>query len=62
MSKSLNDHHNDGQTDRAEGNGYNAPHGLLEDVLTWSSDGCQRITEDNEAYRQGWENADKQDK
>ena len=22
MSKTLNDHHNDGQTDRAKGNGY----------------------------------------
>ena len=62
MSKKLNDHHNDGQTDRAKGNGYHSPHGLAEDVFTWTSNGCRKITEDNSAYRSGWNNADKQDK
>jgi hypothetical protein len=31
--KTLTDHHNDGQTDNAEGNGYNAPHGFLDEVV-----------------------------
>lgn len=62
MGKTLNDHHNDGQSDRAEGNGYNLPHGLVEELTTWpGSDRSKQNIAENEAYRSGWRNADKQD-
>ena len=58
MSK---DYHNKGQEDRAAGK-YDPPHGLVEDLLTWSSSGCQKIAEENGAYNSGWRHADKQAK
>ena len=62
MGKDQTDHHNDGQTDRAEGNGYNAPHSTAEEIFSWpgSSSDKDRIA-DNEAYGKGYKNADKQD-
>lgn len=62
MGKTLNDHHNKGQTDRAEGKGYNSPHGLLEEVMTWpGSSKSERNIAENKAYSSGWRNAGKQD-
>lgn len=60
--KTPHDHHNDGEKDYAEGNGYNPPHGLLENALTWSKSGCDEIAEDNKAYQSGWDNAKSHDK
>jgi hypothetical protein len=62
MAKTLTDIHNQGQNDRSEGNGYNPPHGLGEDLFTWTEAGCRKIAEENGAYRKGWENADEQAK
>ncbi|MCB2130355.1 MAG: hypothetical protein KDE03_15130 [Rhodobacteraceae bacterium] len=60
MPKSLKDHHNQGETDRAQGNGYRPPHGILEELVTWpgSRQSKQNIAE-NDAYRKGWKNAGK---
>lgn len=60
MGKTLTDHHNDGQSHRANNDGYNPPHGLLENVLTWHPDSSRKMNEENSAYRSGWDNADKQ--
>ena len=58
MPKSLRDHHNDGEKDRAEGKGYNTPHGLVEELFTWpGSKASKKNIADNEAYRKGWRNA-----
>ncbi len=62
MSKKQHDHHSDGQQDRSQNKPYNAPHGLVEDLFTWSSSGTRTITKDNKAYCEGWRNADKQKK
>lgn len=62
MPKTVQDHHNDGQRDRSEGDGYNAPHSELEKAFTWSHDRMQKQADDNNAYKDGWRNADKQDK
>lgn len=62
MGKSTTDHHNDGQSDRAEGNGYNRPHSHTEELFTWNSDSLKELNSDNKAYGDGWGNADKQDK
>lgn len=59
MTKNTTDRHNDGQTDRAEGNGYNAPHGFADEMLTFGTARSQ-VTEDNKAYREGYRHADKQ--
>lgn len=61
MGKSLTDIHNEGQNDRASGNDYDPPHGLVEDLFTWSPDSVRTLTEENAAYGGGWHNADKQD-
>ncbi len=60
MTTKSSDYHDKGQTDRAEGKSYDAPHGLVEDLLTWSREGCQRMAEDNSAYRDGWNHTDSQ--
>ena len=57
---STSKHHNAGQTDRAEHNGYHAPHGVVADLTTWTSSGMQKIAADNTAYRHGWNNTDGQ--
>lgn len=59
--KSRTDHHNDGQSDRAEGNGYNAPHGFFEEIFSLGKE-SDKVFDDNKAYREGWSNADKQDR
>lgn len=58
MSKSRTDHHNDGQSDRANGKGYKAPHGFFDEMLTFG-DANKKVFDDNRAYREGWKNADK---
>jgi hypothetical protein len=57
----LQQHHNAGQADQADGKGYNAPHGVLKGVVTFGEE-AKRDVEDNVAYRQGWENAEAQNK
>lgn len=46
-------YHNKGQEDASRGK-YEPPHGLLEDLMTWSPSGCRRIAEDNGAYKEGY--------
>jgi hypothetical protein len=63
MSSTHKEHyHNKGEQDRAEEKGYNPPHGVIDDLTTWSSTDMEKNREENQAYRQGWENAEKQDK
>jgi hypothetical protein len=50
------DDHNKGQADAANGK-YDPPIGIMEDLCTWTSKGCQEITERNGAYRAGWNHA-----
>jgi hypothetical protein len=60
MGKTLTDHHNDGQADRAGHKDYSPPHGMLEEILTWpGSEQSKRNIAENEAYKDGWKNADK---
>ena len=62
MAKTLQDHHTDGERDRANGNGYNAPHSEGEKACTSSNAGMQKQADDNNAYKSGWQNTDKQTK
>lgn len=58
-NKSRTDNHNDGQKDRSEGNGYNAPHSHCEEFFAFGEE-LSQIHDDNGAYGDGWRNADKQ--
>src|SRR5437868_5044187 len=33
---------------------YDPPHGILDDLLTWSSEGMERNRRENEAYDNAW--------
>lgn len=57
----LQRHHNDGQKDASEGK-YEAPHGIIEDLFTWTDKGMAHDREDNAAYRSGHDNAANQPK
>jgi len=46
-------HHNDGQED-AQDNKYDAPHGVGDELTTWSKAGMERNNEENQDYRDGW--------
>ena len=48
-------YHNKGQRDGAR-NKYKPPHGLLDDLLTWSESGMKKMNKDNGEYRKGWNN------
>jgi hypothetical protein len=52
--------HDDGQTDRSEGSGYNKPHGIVADLTTWTTDGMRDIAIDNIAYHEGYTHSDSQ--
>jgi len=62
MPKTVQDHHNKAQHDRGTNKGYKAPHSELEKAFTWSQEKMQKQADDNNAYKNGWVNADKQDK
>ena len=62
MGKSLSEIHDEAQKDRADGNGYNIPHGVGESLVTWKSSTMKEHAAENSAYRSGWKNADKQAK
>jgi hypothetical protein len=62
MSNKQHDNHGDGEQNRAQNKPYNPPHGIVEDLFTWTPSGTRTITKDNKAYRDGWRNADKQKK
>lgn len=53
-------YHNKGEQDRSEGKGYNPPHGILGELVTWSDSDMEKYREENAAYREGWQNTDKQ--
>ena len=52
--------HNKGQEDRAADRGYKPPHGIVEDLVTWTDAGMRRNTVDNTQYRTGWRHTDGQ--
>lgn len=54
----LTDLHNQGQEDAQDRN-YDPPHGIVEDLITWDDRGMEKIREENEAYRSGYENGKK---
>jgi hypothetical protein len=60
MSANPEKCHNDGQTDRANGNGYDKPHGIIADLTTWTSEGMREIATDNIAYHEGYTHTDSQ--
>ena len=50
------ENHNSGQSDAAERNGYNPPHGPIESNL---SSAAGRYQEENDAYNKGYDNGKK---
>lgn len=53
MSDRITDAHNQGQEDGQSGE-YEPPHGVVEDLFTWSESGMKEIKEENIAYDKGW--------
>jgi hypothetical protein len=62
MADRKNYWHNEGQAARGEGRPYKAPHGIVEDLTTWTESGMRRNAEENAQYRQGWKHTDGQKK
>ena len=60
MAKDRKEHYHDkGEQDRSKED-YKSPHGIIDDLTTWSDDGMKRIRENNQAYKIGWKNTDDQ--
>lgn len=53
-------YHNRGQSERGEGKPYSKPHGVFDELTTWSTDRMQQHTADNDAYDKGWDHTDEQ--
>jgi hypothetical protein len=51
-------HHTKGQRHGSRGI-YKPPHGLLDELLTWSSDGMKRNARENKEYDEGYKNGRK---
>jgi hypothetical protein len=62
MSADTQQHHNQGQTDRKEGNGQNPPHGTWDHVTAVSVERQAEITRDNSAYNEGYKHTGDQQK
>lgn len=60
MSNNKEYYHNKGEQDKAEGKGYNPPHGIIDDLTTWSKSGCDKNIEENSAYKSGYTNTENQ--
>ena len=54
-SDSKKYYHNKGQEDAKKGK-YETPHGILDDLTTWSESGMNKNIEDNTAYKKGYAN------
>lgn len=52
--------HNQGQTDRSEGNGHNPPHGTWDHVTAVTVERQAEITQTNSAYNQGYSHTGEQ--
>ena len=48
-------YHNKGQEDAQKGK-YEPPHGIVDDLTTWSKSGIRENSEENQAYREGYAN------
>lgn len=60
MSRSSKEYyHNKGEKDRSEGT-YKPPHGIIDDLTTWSRDGMEKNRIENDSYNEGWTNTDDQ--
>lgn len=57
----LNQIHNEGQRDAADGKPYETYHSHLEELFTWSSDSLHKLQDENGAYKNGYENASDDD-
>lgn len=57
--KDLQDYHNRGEQDASDGKGYNPPHGIVETNLA-TGERLKELHEDNEKYREGFDNGKKQ--
>lgn len=53
----LNQIHNEGQSNAAEGKPYEPYHSHLEELFTWNSDSLQKLQDENGAYRDGYRNS-----
>jgi hypothetical protein len=60
MSNNKEHYHNKGEQDKAEDKGYNPPHGIIDELTTWSDSGMEKTIKENKAYREGWLNTEKQ--
>ena len=54
-SDSKKYYHNKGQEDAKKGS-YDEPHGIMDDLTTWSDSGMKKNIEDNKSYREGCQN------
>jgi len=54
-SDSKKHYHNKGQEDAKKGR-YETPHGVMDDLTTWSESGMNKNIEDNTAYKKGYAN------
>jgi hypothetical protein len=61
MTTTTQEAHNQGQTDRSQGNGHNPPHGTWDHVTAVTTERNAEITANNTAYNQGYEHAREQD-
>ena len=53
MNNDLEYYHNKGQEDASDEN-YNPPHGLVDEISTWSGSGIEKMVEETEAYDRGY--------
>jgi hypothetical protein len=52
-------YHNKGQSDASD-NKYEPPHGIIDDLTTWSDWRTKKHREENESYNEGWSHTDDQ--
>ena len=48
-------YHNKGEQDASRGE-YKPPHGIIDDLTTWSDTGMKKIADENTSYNTGWRN------
>ncbi|MBT3552830.1 MAG: hypothetical protein HOO19_20395 [Rhodospirillaceae bacterium] len=58
----MTDYHAQGQQDYVDGNGYNQPYNVIDNLIALSSDTMREQMEANEEYAAGWEHAQSQAK
>jgi hypothetical protein len=60
MSNNKEHYHNKGEQDKAEDKGYNPPHGIIDELTTWSDSGMEKNREENDSYKEGYTHTENQ--